>query len=461
MDQESVSSSCQRTHSNSRAFNASVSDNTRSPSARSTLATTTHRICPTARLTDSDSHRLFAPLVHPNSRSRISRNTLFPLRRTSVISSWRAPSPLTHSITLDPLHTPVPNPFCAEYDRSSTARPPRSLLEQAMARMSAAIRNQADWRSNRHDMLSSSKWKQEATDSNPSLTPAAVQYVLDELDHYDALLDRETGIEMSTVDGVWQSDSLPPDGLIAQLKQAVQECWGHESAEQRDWHPGSGRQVWDMVHPSLYCLVAGRTRVVAEDIPLDRSLGMMCSGRVLSEAQYGRQLKQRTAATVARERSQRAHLTCSPEEKNDEKAVKMQKLVQTFAEKQVEWSEAEDASEWKEAWEVGKISLWVWTGGIGVGDRFTLYVKPDATLVDVRREVAANLPEDYGAWTLSCLGRAIRPKDETKPLYQLSMHSTTQFGANAEQTSRHRVAERIRRTSAAMLKHRKEDAARP
>ena len=34
-------------------------------------------------------------------------------------------------------------------------------------------------------------------------------------------------------------------------------------ASEVDYHPGSGRQVVDLVHPSLHCLVYGRTRVVA------------------------------------------------------------------------------------------------------------------------------------------------------------------------------------------------------
>lgn len=32
----------------------------------------------------------------------------------------------------------------------------------------------------------------------------------------------------------------------------------------KDWHPGSGKQVLDLVHPSLYCYVQGVTKEVKE-----------------------------------------------------------------------------------------------------------------------------------------------------------------------------------------------------
>ncbi|KAG0371786.1 hypothetical protein BGX24_001165, partial [Mortierella sp. AD032] len=49
-----------------------------------------------------------------------------------------------------------------------------------------------------------------------------------------------------------------------------------------DWHPGSNRQVLDLVHPSLFPFVAGRTRVTKEEaIPALESLG---SGEVMKKA---------------------------------------------------------------------------------------------------------------------------------------------------------------------------------
>ena len=340
-----------------------------------------------------------------------------PPHSMSVPSSVSSPS----SATRQPLSAPVPQPFHTEEDSSDVASGPRSLVEQAMARMSAAIRSKADWRTQRHDQHIVSGWIEEATSAEPLLrqAPAAVQYVLDELDYYDALLDAETGTEMSAVDGVWQSDSLLPSELIADIRQAVQQCWGGESTERRDWHPGSGGQVWDMVHPSLYCLVAGRTRVVAEDIGLERAIGMMCSGRLLGEREYGRLTKQQAASVRALCRRWHSFDRRWPRwDSDDEYTMQAEQL------EQAELTEAEKA---KAAWEVGKIALWVRHNDPKVrhNHRFVVYVRADARLADVKSEVAACVPENGSTWTLRRVAQLFKPEDETEPLYVLGVHSIT------------------------------------
>lgn len=96
------------------------------------------------------------------------------------------------------------------------------------------------------------KWKQEAVAQG--LTEAQVRYVLAELVHYAALRDGRTGVEVSAVDGVWQSDTLVDDKLRSRLREAVRVLEQVPEADQ-DWHPGSDGQVLDLVHPSLFCLV--------------------------------------------------------------------------------------------------------------------------------------------------------------------------------------------------------------
>lgn len=63
---------------------------------------------------------------------------------------------------------------------------------------------------------------------------------------------------MSCFDGVWQSDRL----ISADIKQSLLE--GVQVLEdvpenKKDWHPKSNDQVLDLVHPSLYPVVFGRT----------------------------------------------------------------------------------------------------------------------------------------------------------------------------------------------------------
>ncbi|MEU6058762.1 DUF4246 domain-containing protein [Streptomyces sp. NPDC047097] len=143
-----------------------------------------------------------------------------------------------------------PLPFHASRSLPFTA--PRTLRELQMMRCSAAIREKPGWSEKMNDAEIAARWTQEAVAQG--LTEAQVRYVIAELAHYAALRDGRTGVEVSSVDGVWQSDTLVDDGLRSRLREAVRVLEEVPEAE-RDWHPGSGGQVLDLVHPSLFCLV--------------------------------------------------------------------------------------------------------------------------------------------------------------------------------------------------------------
>lgn len=143
-----------------------------------------------------------------------------------------------------------PLPFQAS--RSLSYAAPRTLRELQMMRCSAHIRAKPGWFEKRNDAEIVARWTREALDQG--LTEAQVRYVLDELAHYAALRDDRTGVEVSAVDGVWQSDTLIDDQLRSRLREAVRVLEQVPEAE-KDWHPGSDGQVLDLVHPSLFCLV--------------------------------------------------------------------------------------------------------------------------------------------------------------------------------------------------------------
>lgn len=63
---------------------------------------------------------------------------------------------------------------------------------------------------------------------------------------------------MSCFDGVWQSDTLVPAPLKQALIENVKEL-ENVPEDKKDWHPKTGKQVLDLVHPSLYPLIYGRT----------------------------------------------------------------------------------------------------------------------------------------------------------------------------------------------------------
>ncbi|MER5568593.1 DUF4246 domain-containing protein [Streptomyces goshikiensis] len=143
-----------------------------------------------------------------------------------------------------------PLPF--HTSRSIAFAAPRTLRELEMMRCSAHLRAKPGWFDKRNDADVVARWTREALDQG--LTEAQVRYVLAELAHYAALRDGRTGVEVSAVDGVWQSDALVDDGLRSRLREAVRGLEQVPEAE-KDWHPGSDGQVLDLVHPSLFCLV--------------------------------------------------------------------------------------------------------------------------------------------------------------------------------------------------------------
>ncbi|WP_030857031.1 DUF4246 domain-containing protein [Streptomyces sp. NRRL F-2747] len=143
-----------------------------------------------------------------------------------------------------------PLPFHAS--RSISFATPRTLRELQMMQCSSHIRAKPGWFDKMNDADVAARWTREAVAQG--LTEAQVRYVLAELVHYAALRDGRTGIEVSGVDGVWQSDTLVDEELRSRLSEAVQVLEQVPEVEQ-DWHPGSDGQVLDLVHPSLFCLV--------------------------------------------------------------------------------------------------------------------------------------------------------------------------------------------------------------
>ncbi|MFH9572706.1 DUF4246 domain-containing protein [Streptomyces sp. NPDC017454] len=143
-----------------------------------------------------------------------------------------------------------PLPFNASHSMLSVK--PRTLRELEMMRCSAHLRSKPGWSDKMHDPGIVARWTREAVAQG--LTEAQVRHVLAELAHYAALRDGESGVEVSAVDGVWQSDTLVDDKLRSRLREAVRVLEDVPEAE-KDWHPGSDGQVLDLVHPSLFCLV--------------------------------------------------------------------------------------------------------------------------------------------------------------------------------------------------------------
>lgn len=81
--------------------------------------------------------------------------------------------------------------------------------------------------------------------------------------------------------GVVKSDIAIPEDLRKALVDAVAPL-EDIPADKRDYHPGSDEKVIDLVHPSLFPLVYGRTRILPDQvIKLEDCLGTTGQGEVV------------------------------------------------------------------------------------------------------------------------------------------------------------------------------------
>lgn len=62
-----------------------------------------------------------------------------------------------------------------------------------------------------------------------------------------------------------KADNLVPLSLETSLRKAFDSLREEQSAAP-DWHPNSNDMVQDLVHPSMYPLVYGRSRVIADEV---------------------------------------------------------------------------------------------------------------------------------------------------------------------------------------------------
>lgn len=62
-----------------------------------------------------------------------------------------------------------------------------------------------------------------------------------------------------------KSDNLVKDDLRESLRKAFQKLQD-DQADDPDWHPGSSNMVQDLVHPSMYPLIYGRSKVFEDEV---------------------------------------------------------------------------------------------------------------------------------------------------------------------------------------------------
>jgi hypothetical protein len=91
-----------------------------------------------------------------------------------------------------------------------------------------------------------------------------VDWCIDEL-RYKAKIFEENGAVSVYNGDVVKSDTIIPDSLKTALREAVIPLEDIPVRE-KDWHPGSDEKVLDLVHPSLFPLVYGRSRILPDSL---------------------------------------------------------------------------------------------------------------------------------------------------------------------------------------------------
>ncbi|KAK0760527.1 hypothetical protein N5P37_006721 [Trichoderma harzianum] len=163
------------------------------------------------------------------------------------------------------------------------------IREVCMLKFIEEVTNKPQWWEKVFNPDIANKWKQEALQMNweeyrtyADFTPAMADACIDELRN-KADLFKKTGLipifDYSSC--VIKSDTLVPESLRDALRTAA-AVLENVPDEEKDWHPGSTHKVLDLVHPSLWPFIYGRTPVLLDKrINLENALNHCGVGTVL------------------------------------------------------------------------------------------------------------------------------------------------------------------------------------
>ncbi|KAG8911880.1 hypothetical protein FRC01_005430, partial [Tulasnella sp. 417] len=130
-----------------------------------------------------------------------------------------------------------------------------------MIELSYVLRSRPSWWIKIKDPAIRSSWKAEALERElrgDKLKEAEIEWVLDELKDYAKMRDEATGIQPSCHARIWESDELISQDLKSRLMRAG-AILENVPDEEKDWHSQYSDQVLNLVHPSLFFAVYGRT----------------------------------------------------------------------------------------------------------------------------------------------------------------------------------------------------------
>ncbi|KAJ9475624.1 hypothetical protein PHBOTO_005699 [Pseudozyma hubeiensis] len=142
------------------------------------------------------------------------------------------------------------------YPQRLTAR------EVAMLNIMDALTEKQDWHRKIQDPDIVSRWRTEALEQSPIMSQQAFDWCILELKDKAEWLQRTGMIRtLDTHNRCIKSDTLLTPDFLDNLKIATRPLLEQEP---KDWHPRSNEQVLDLVHPSLYPLVYGKSPYLAQ-----------------------------------------------------------------------------------------------------------------------------------------------------------------------------------------------------
>lgn len=140
-----------------------------------------------------------------------------------------------------------------------------TVREIAMLGLMDAITEKPRWQEKIFDETIVEKWRNEAT-AMPLISPLAWDWCVRELRDKATFLSEhgfiktlETGSACAKADDLIDGDLR--DELLAGVKPLLEV-----KANEKDWHPNSNEQVLNLVHPSLFPFVYGRTQLLQEGV---------------------------------------------------------------------------------------------------------------------------------------------------------------------------------------------------
>ncbi|TFK70996.1 hypothetical protein BDN72DRAFT_958380 [Pluteus cervinus] len=171
--------------------------------------------------------------------------------------------------------------FPTAMDYPPTYLPLTTLREFTMMNLMNQLTDKPKWDQKIEDPEIASKWREEALNiPDIDMSEQMVDYCIAELRDKARLFQEYNAVSVFTGDVV-KSDTIVPDSLRTTLIQTVKPLEDVPSKLQ-DWHPRSDDMVLDLVHPSLFPLLYGRSRVLPHGrTTLDDCIERCSQGEVL------------------------------------------------------------------------------------------------------------------------------------------------------------------------------------